>query len=78
MSNISQTYQKYSGSIVFRKRFSVFIRLVIALFLIFFSIFPVVWIISAALDPANSLATQKIIPANACIKIFQTLFSTDN
>lgn len=78
MSNISQTYQKYSGSIVFRKRFSVFIRLVIALFLIFFSIFPVVWIISAALDPANSLATQKIIPANAGIKNFQTLFSTDN
>ena len=78
MSNISQTYQKYSGSIVFRKRFSVFIRLAIALFLIFFSIFPVVWIISAALDPANSLATQKIIPANAGIKNFQTLFSTDN
>ena len=78
MSSISQTYQKYSSSAAYQKRFSVFIRLVIAVFLIIFSIFPVLWIISAALDPANSLATQKIIPANASFANFHTLLRTDN
>lgn len=65
------------GSQVFQKRFSVAIRLLVALFLILFSIFPVLWIISAALDPANSLATQKIIPDNASFQNFLRLFNKD-
>ncbi len=78
MSNHSSELPKIqSGHSAFQKRFSVVIRLVIAVFLIIFSIFPVLWIISAALDPANSLATQKIIPANASFDNFRTLFRTD-
>ncbi|MBX7233404.1 MAG: sugar ABC transporter permease [Caldilineales bacterium] len=68
---------KLFGSQAFQKRFSVAIRLLIALFLILFSIFPVLWIISAALDPANSLATQKIIPNNANFQNFLRLFNKD-
>lgn len=68
---------KLFGSQAFQKRFSVAIRLLIALFLILFSIFPVLWIISAALDPANSLATQKIIPDNASFQNFLRLFNKD-
>ncbi|NUQ38628.1 MAG: sugar ABC transporter permease [Caldilineales bacterium] len=65
------------GSQAFQKRFSVAIRLIIALFLILFSIFPVLWIISASLDPANSLATQKIIPDNANFMNYNRLFGKD-
>ncbi len=77
MSNLAQSYRKLSGSQRFQKRFSRYIRLLIALFLILFSIFPVLWIISASLDPANSLATQKIIPDNAGFDNYRRLFNMD-
>ena len=63
MSNIS-TYQRLRSSATFQRRFSIGIRLVIAVFLIIFSIFPVLWVISASLNPTGSLATQKLIPEN--------------
>jgi len=48
--------------------------LFIALFLIFFSIFPVLWIISASFDNSQSLATQTLIPANAGLNNYRDLF----
>lgn len=39
-------------------------RLVVALIAVSFAIFPVVWIISASLNPANTLANQQLIPRN--------------
>jgi ABC-type maltose transport system permease subunit len=77
MSSQVATSPRLFGSQAFQKRFSVAIRLLIALFMILFSIFPVLWIISAALDPANSLATQKIIPDNASFQNFLRLFNKD-
>jgi arabinogalactan oligomer / maltooligosaccharide transport system permease protein len=74
MSNISQTYQRLRSSQKFQKRFSVGIRLVIALFLIFFAVFPVIWIISASFDNSQSLATQTLIPRNAGIDNYKILF----
>ena len=41
------------------------IRLVIAVILILFSVFPILWMISASLNPTGSLATQTLIPKNA-------------
>ncbi len=76
-TSLAQTYQRISGSKKFQERFSVAIRLVIAVFLILFSIFPVLWIISAALDPRNSLATQDLIPPNAGFDNFRRLFNQD-
>jgi arabinogalactan oligomer/maltooligosaccharide transport system permease protein len=76
-TSLTQTYQRLSGSKKFQERFSVALRLVIAVFLILFSIFPVLWIISAALDPRNSLATQDLIPPNAGFDNFRRLFNLD-
>ena len=45
--------------------------------LIIYAIFPVLWIVSASLDPTNSLATQKLIPENASFINFQRLFNQD-
>lgn len=56
--------KRYTASKTFRKRASIVIRLFIALILIFFAIFPVLWIISSSLNPANSLASAKLIPDN--------------
>jgi ABC-type maltose transport system permease subunit len=77
MSNESSTLGKIKGSQKFQYRFGIGIRLVIALVLILFAIFPVLWIVSAALDPTNSLATQKLIPENAGFINFQRLFNQD-
>lgn len=77
MSSLSTTYQRMRSSQRFQKRFSLAIRLLIALLLIFFSIFPVLWIISASFDPANSLAGQKLIPPRAGIQNYLRLFNKD-
>jgi ABC-type maltose transport system permease subunit len=78
MSNVSRTFNTLRSSQKFQKRFSVAIRLIIALLLIAFSIFPVLWIVSASLDPSQSLATQKsIIPRNASLQNYMRLFGKD-
>lgn len=77
MSNLTQTYKRLAGSQKFQKKFSVAIRLVIAVILIIFSVFPVIWIISASFDNSNSLATQNLIPVQAGIKNYQRLFNLD-
>lgn len=78
MSNISQTLQTLQSSKKFQKRFSIGIRLVIALFLIFFSIFPVLWIASASFNSSQSLATQtSLIPPRPSLVNYQRLFGMD-
>jgi len=74
MSNIASTYQRLRSSQKFQRRFSVAIRLVIAVILIIFSVFPVLWIVSASLDPTNSLATQSLIPKKVGLLNYLTLF----
>lgn len=74
MSNITQIEPRLWASRKFRKRFGVGIRLVVAVFLILFSIFPVLWIISASFDNSQSLATQTLIPANAGLNNYRDLF----
>jgi ABC-type maltose transport system permease subunit len=64
----SRTRQKQLGYVV---------RYLIALILIIFALFPVVWIISASLNPANTLAGQTLIPANASLDNYKKLL-TDN
>jgi ABC-type maltose transport system permease subunit len=77
MSNITQTYQNLRTSQKFQRRFSLTVRLIVALILIFFSIFPVLWIISASLSSTQSLSTQTIIPERASLINYQRLFGRD-
>lgn len=77
MSSIGATYQRLRSSQRFMTRFSIGARLFISLFLIFFSIFPVLWIISASFNPSSSLATQTLIPANAGLDNYNTLLNSD-
>ena len=74
MSSVTQTYQGLRSSQRFQKRFGVVVRLIVAVILIFFSIFPVLWIVSASFDNSQSLATQTLIPANAGLNNYKVLF----
>jgi len=77
MSSLAQTYQSLASNVRVQKRISVAWRLGVALLLIFFSIFPVLWIVSASFDNTNSLATQSLIPAQAGVKNYERLFNLD-
>lgn len=59
-----------------QRRVGIAIRLVVALILIVFSVFPVVWMISASLNPTGTLATQTLIPKNAGFENYNKLLNS--
>ena len=59
------SFQRLRTSASARRRVSIGLRLFIAAILIAFSVFPVLWMISASFNPTGTLATQKLIPENA-------------
>ena len=77
MSNIAQTYETLRSSQRFQKRFSLWARMLVALLLIFFAVFPVLWIISASFSGAQSLSTQTLIPARPSLVNYERLFGLD-
>jgi ABC-type maltose transport system permease subunit len=74
---MAQTYQDLRSSQKFQRRFSVVARLVIAAILIFFAVFPVLWIISASFSSSQSLSTQTLIPPRISFVNYQRLFGLD-
>lgn len=75
MSNVSLV-QRASNSATLRRNLSIGIRLVIAVLLIIFSVFPVLWMISASFNPTGSLATQTLIPPNAGLDNYRKLLTS--
>ncbi|MCO5184178.1 MAG: sugar ABC transporter permease [Anaerolineae bacterium] len=59
-----------------QRQLSKLIRFIIAIFMILFALFPVLWTISASLDSTGSLATQKLIPDNASLDNYRTLLNS--
>lgn len=76
MSDISRV-QRLRTSQTAQRRFGIGIRLVVAVILIIFSIFPVLWVISASLNPTGTLATQTLIPKNPGFGNYLTLLKMD-
>ncbi len=71
---MSRRNEKQSfSSLSTRRKISIGIRLVIALVLIIFSVFPILWVISASFNPTGSLATQTLIPARPGFGNYQAL-----
>jgi len=75
MSNLSTT-QRIRTSYKTQRRFSVGIRMIVSLILIAFSVFPILWMISASLNPTGSLATQTLIPENAGLDNYRELLNS--
>ena len=74
MSSVTSA-QRFRSSIKVQRAVSTGVRLFIAVLLIIFSIFPVLWVISASLNPTGSLATQRLIPENPGLENYQTLMT---
>ncbi|MCB8926906.1 MAG: sugar ABC transporter permease [Ardenticatenaceae bacterium] len=51
-------------------------RWLVALVLIFFAIFPVLWVLSASLNPLNTLASARFIPDNVGLDNYRFLFES--
>ncbi|MFN2107008.1 MAG: sugar ABC transporter permease [Candidatus Promineifilaceae bacterium] len=52
------------------------IRMILAVVMIFFSLFPAAWAVSASLNPVGNLASSTLIPANPSLENYQKLFNT--
>ncbi len=55
------------------KRIGLVLRWLLAIVLVTFSIFPVLWIFSAAINPVTDMANQQLIPPNANLSNFKEL-----
>lgn len=75
MSSIS-AIRRVRSSASMQRKIGLAVRMVIAVLLIIFSIFPVLWMISASFNPTGSLATQTLIPANPGFGNYQTLLTS--
>jgi ABC-type maltose transport system permease subunit len=51
------------------------LKYLVSFVLLAFSLFPVIWILSASINPANSLATQSLIPRNATLANYEKLLT---
>ncbi len=58
-----------------QRRILLVLRLAIAVVAIAYALFPAIWITSAALNPAGSLASQQLIPKNASLANFKELLN---
>ena len=76
MSSIS-ALQRLRTSSKAQYRLSVAVRLVVAVILILFSVFPILWMISASLNPTGTLATQTLIPKNLGLGNYRELLTSD-
>ncbi|MCA9918110.1 MAG: sugar ABC transporter permease [Anaerolineales bacterium] len=59
-----------------RKNIGHLLRWLLAIFLILFAIFPIIWIFSASINPSNTLASAKLIPDNFGWDNYRILFET--
>jgi arabinogalactan oligomer/maltooligosaccharide transport system permease protein len=77
MSSVATSYQNLRSSRKFQKRWGRIWRYGVAIILIFFSIFPVLWIISASFSATQSLSTQTLIPPRPSLLNYERLIGLD-
>ena len=66
-----------AGSISQQRKLALGLRIVLAILALLFALFPIIWIFSASIDPSNSLAGQRLIPANATFANYQNQVRSD-
>ncbi len=63
------------GSVKRGKRIALVLRILLAIVMLIFALFPILWIISASFNPTGSLVGQPLIPQNPTLANYQTLFN---
>ncbi len=71
------TVQQLRTSASAQRRFGIGVRLIIAVILIIFAVFPVYIVLMASIDPTGSLATQTLIPKNTGIENYRALLGSE-
>lgn len=66
-----------SQSIARQRQTTLALRLLLAAVMLFIALFPVVWIISASINPANSLVNQQLIPDNPTLENYRSLLASE-
>ena len=75
MSELRDKIQAFFASYQRQEQIGLAGRLLIALVAILFAFYPVIWVLSASLDPSNSMINQTIIPENASLVNFRRLLT---
>jgi ABC-type maltose transport system permease subunit len=65
------------GSIKQQQRMALLLRIFLALIVLFYALFPVVWIFSASINPSNSLVNQQLVPDNATFANYRSLIASN-
>lgn len=60
-----------------RFRITLFFKYVIAAIVLFFSLFPILWTISASINPTSSVSGQELIPTPATLSHYRTILGQD-
>ena len=63
------------GSIQRGKRIALVLRILLAIVMLTFALFPILWIISASFNPTGSLVGQPLIPQNPTLDNYRQLFN---
>jgi ABC-type maltose transport system permease subunit len=63
------------GSVQRGKRIALILRVLLAIVMLTFALFPVLWIISASFNPTGSLVGQPLIPQNPTLANYERLFN---
>jgi len=71
----SSLLQDLRGSRRRQRQVKLVLTYLFAAVMIVFALFPVFWILSASLNPGNTLATQTLIPRNAGLQNFEMLLT---
>jgi len=64
------------GSIRRGKRLALIFRIVLAIIMLIFALFPIIWIISASFNPTNSLVGQPLIPEHPTLDNYRELLTS--
>jgi ABC-type maltose transport system permease subunit len=69
-------YTNSVGSIHRGKTIALVLRILLAIVMLIFALFPVLWIISASFNPTGSLVGQPLIPPNPTFANYERLFNS--
>ena len=72
---VPQVAKPRSASLSTTRRINLALKLALAIFAVLFALYPIVWIVSASLNPANSLINLNIIPRQASLSNYERLFN---
>lgn len=75
MSSTKGRYTTSVGSMRRSKQIGLILRIILAIVMLIFALFPVLWIFSASINPTNSLVGQPLIPTNPTLANYEKLFN---